>query len=242
MKRALVTGVTGQDGAYLAELLLNHGYEVHGMLRRSSRMERPRIDALEHFREETPPRLHLHYGELSDAGNLTHLLYQIRPDEIYNLAGQSSVRVSFEMAEYTCDSNAMGVVRLLEGIVKSGLSKQTRFYQASSSEMFGRVAALPITENTPFSPKSPYACSKIMAHHLAGHYREAHGLFVCTGILFNHESPLRSEAFVTRKITRAATRIKEGLQEKLFLGNLDAKRDWGYAKDYVEAMWLMLQH
>ncbi len=241
MKKALIAGITGQDGSYLAELLLYKGYEVHGIVRRSSSMERPRIDHLEKFRTTAVPQLHLHYGELADAGNLIHIIYQVQPDEIYNLAGQSSVKVSFDMPEYTSESNGLAVVRLLEAIVRSGMVKKTKFYQASSSEMFGRVKKLPITEETPFSPRSPYAAAKIFAHNMTGYYREAHGLFACCGILFNHESPKRGETFVTRKITKGVARIKLGLQDKLKLGDLTPKRDWGYAPEYVEGMWRMLQ-
>lgn len=241
MKKALITGITGQDGSYLAELLLGKGYEVHGIVRRSSSMERARLTHLSKYKDSEPARLILHYGELADAGNLIHILYQVQPDEIYNLAGQSSVRVSFEMPEYTSESNGLAVVRLLEAIVRSGLVGKTRFYQASSSEMFGRVRDLPITETTPFSPKSPYAAAKVFAHNITGYYREAYGLFACCGILFNHESPQRGEGFVTRKITRAVGRIHHGLQAKLKLGDLTPKRDWGYAPEYVEGMWRMLQ-
>ena len=241
MKKALITGMTGQDGSYLTEFLLEKGYEVHGIVRRTSAMARTRIDHLEAYRTGDSPRLFLHYGDLGDPASLTHLLYQVEPEEIYNLAGQSQVGVSFELAEYTCDSNAMGVVRILEGIVKSGLAKKTRFYQASSSEMYGAAKELPLTENSLFHPRSPYACAKVMAHHLTVNYREAYGLYACCGILFNHESPRRGENFVTRKITRAVGRLKAGSDEKLTLGNLDAVRDWGYAPEFVEAMWLMLQ-
>ena len=241
MKKALITGITGQDGSYLAELLLGKGYEVHGIVRRTSSMGRERLEHLDAYKNAESARLILHYGELADAGNLIHILYQVQPDEVYNLAGQSSVRVSFDMPEYTSESNGLAVVRLLEAIVRSGQAKKTRFYQASSSEMFGRVSQLPITETTPFSPKSPYAAAKLFAHTMAGYYREAYGLHACCGILFNHESPQRGETFVTRKITRAAGRIKHGLQTKLKLGDLTPKRDWGYAPEYVEGMWRMLQ-
>jgi GDPmannose 4,6-dehydratase len=241
MKKALITGITGQDGSYLAELLLKKGYEVHGIVRRTSSMGRERLDHLSQYKNADMARLILHYGELADAGNLIHILYQVQPDEVYNLAGQSSVRVSFDMPEYTSESNGLAVVRLLEAIVRSGQAKKTRFYQASSSEMFGRVGQLPITESTPFSPKSPYAAAKVFAHTMAGYYREAFGLHACCGILFNHESPQRGETFVTRKITRAVGRIKHGLQTKLKLGDLSPKRDWGYAPEYVEGMWRMLQ-
>ncbi|MBW8782338.1 MAG: GDP-mannose 4,6-dehydratase [Verrucomicrobia bacterium] len=241
MKKALITGITGQDGSYLAELLLGKGYEVHGIVRRTSSIERARLTHLSQYKDNEPARLILHYGELADSGNLIHILYQVQPDEIYNLAGQSSVRVSFEMPEYTSESNGVAVVRLLEAIVRSGLAGKTRFYQASSSEMFGRVRDLPITEVTPFNPRSPYAAAKVFAHNMAGYYREAFGLHACCGILFNHESPQRGETFVTRKITLAAGRIKHGLQTKLKLGDLSPKRDWGYAPEYVEGMWRMLQ-
>ncbi len=240
-QKVLITGITGQDGSYLAELLLKKGYEVHGIVRRTSSIERARLMHLSAYKDVEPARLILHYGELADAGNLIHILYQVQPDEIYNLAGQSSVRISFEMPEYTSESNGLAVVRLLEAIVRSGQATKTRFYQASSSEMFGRVAQLPITEATPFSPKSPYAAAKVFAHNMVNYYREAYGLHACCGILFNHESPQRGESFVTRKITRAVGRIKHGLQAKLKLGDLTPKRDWGYAPEYVEGMWHMLQ-
>ncbi|MBC8039355.1 MAG: GDP-mannose 4,6-dehydratase [Opitutaceae bacterium] len=241
MKKALITGITGQDGSYLAELLLEKGYEVHGIVRRTSSMERTRLVHLSRYKEADPASLILHYGELADAGNLIHILYQVQPDEIYNLAGQSSVRVSFEMPEYTSESNGLAVVRLLESVVRSGLAKKTRFYQASSSEMFGRASQLPLTESTPFNPKSPYAAAKAFAHNITGYYREAYGMYACCGILFNHESPQRGESFVTRKITRAVGRIRHGLQTKLKLGDLTPRRDWGYAPEYVEGMWRMLQ-
>jgi GDPmannose 4,6-dehydratase len=236
MRKALITGITGQDGSYLAELLLEKGYEVHGIVRRSSTVARVRIDHL-----SDNPSLHLHYGDLADSVALTKLLYELQPDEIYNLAAQSHVRVSFDIPEYTCDITGSGAGRILEAIIESGIGKKVRFYQASSSEMFGKVQEIPQRETTPFWPRSPYACAKLMAHWLTVNYRESYGLFACSGILFNHESPRRGENFVTRKITIAAARIKAGLQDKLTLGNLDSKRDWGYAKEYVEGMWMMLQ-
>ncbi|HOD35363.1 MAG TPA: GDP-mannose 4,6-dehydratase [Syntrophales bacterium] len=238
MKRAFITGITGQDGSYLTELLLAKGYEVHGLIRRSSTFNTDRIDHLYRDIHDPDPRLYLHYGDLSVSGQLTDLLHAIRPDEIYHLGAQSHVRVSFDMPEYTGDITGMGTLRLLEAIRKSGI--KTKFYQASSSEMFG-TAPPPQSEQTPFQPQSPYAASKVFAYHLARNYRDAYKIFACNGILFNHESPRRGETFVTRKITRAATRIKLGLQDKLYLGNTKAKRDWGYAGDFVEAMWLMVQ-
>lgn len=240
MKKALVTGITGQDGSYLAELLLQKGYEVHGIVRRTSLVTRGRLDALDLSPEEQV-RLHLHYGDLSDSVALVKLLYSLQPDEVYNLAAQSHVRVSFDIPEYTLDVTGTGAGRILEAIIESGIGKKVRFYQASSSEMFGLVQAVPQNESTPFYPRSPYACAKVMAHWLTVNYRESYGLFACSGILFNHESPRRGENFVTRKITIGAARIKAGLQDKLVLGNLDSQRDWGYAKEYVEGMWLMLQ-
>ncbi len=239
MKTALITGITGQDGSYLAEFLLDKGYAVHGLIRRSSTFNTDRIEHLYKDVHDPSARLHLHYGDLSVSGQLTDLLHAIRPDEIYHLGAQSHVRVSFDMPEYTGDVTGLGTLRLLEAIRKTGI--KTRFYQASSSEMFG-AAPPPQSEDTPFQPQSPYAAAKVYAHYVVKNYRDAYGLFVCNGILFNHESPRRGETFVTRKITRAATRIKLGLQQKLYLGNLDAKRDWGFAGDYVEAMWLILQH
>jgi len=239
MKRALITGITGQDGSYLAELLLSKGYEVHGIIRRASTFNTERIDHLyqdPHLRET---RLFLHYGDLSDAVNLVKLLYKLKPDEIYHLAAQSHVRVSFDIPEYTADITGVGTIRILEAIRETGLN--TRFYQASSSEMYGKVAEIPQRETTPFHPRSPYGVAKVFAYWATVNYRESYNLFACNGILFNHESPRRGETFVTRKITRAVAQIKAGRQSKLFLGNLDAKRDWGYAKEYVEAMWLMLQ-
>ena len=239
--KALVTGITGQDGSYLAEFLLSKGYEVHGMVRRSSLFNTDRIDHL-YVDPHKQSKLHLHYGDLSDAGAMRNLLDEIQPDEVYNLGAQSHVRVSFDQPEYTVDVTAVGVIRLLEAIrtYMKHSGRQIRFYQAGSSEMFG--SAKPRQhEGTRFEPRSPYACAKVFAHYQVVNHRESYGLFACNGILFNHESPRRGETFVTRKITRAATRIKLGLQDKLFLGNLDAKRDWGFAGDYVEAMWRMLQ-
>jgi GDPmannose 4,6-dehydratase len=238
-RRALITGITGQDGSYLAELLLGKGYEVHGMIRRSSSFNTGRIDHLYQDPHEKNVKLHLVYGDLNDASSLNSILRSVRPHEIYNLGAQSHVRVSFDVPEYTAEVTALGAVRLLEAIRETGL--ETRFYQASSSELYGQAVEVPQTERTPFHPRSPYAAAKAYAFHITRNYREAYGMFASNGILFNHESPRRGETFVTRKITRAATRIKLGLQTKLFLGNLDAKRDWGYAGDYVEAMWLMLQ-
>ncbi|MEO1844243.1 MAG: GDP-mannose 4,6-dehydratase [Akkermansiaceae bacterium] len=241
MKRALITGITGQDGSYLAEFLLEKGYEVHGIIRRASSFNTERIDHLYSDRHDEGARLFLHHGDLSDGTNLARLLNNIEPDEIYNLGAQSHVRVSFDEPEYTGDVVGLGTQRLLETIRHTGLLDKVRYYQASSSEMFGKVQEVPQTETTPFWPRSPYACAKVYGHWLTVNYRESYGLHANSGILFNHESPRRGETFVTRKITRAATRIKVGLQDKLFLGNMDAKRDWGYAKEYVEMMWLMLQ-
>jgi GDPmannose 4,6-dehydratase len=238
MKKALITGITGQDGSYLAELLLNKGYAVHGLIRRASTFNTERIDHLYKDFHDPAARIHLYYGDLSVSGQLTDLLHDIQPDEIYHLGAQSHVRVSFDMPEYTGDVTGLGTLRLLEAIRKTGI--QTKFYQASSSEMFG-AAPPPQNELTPFQPQSPYAAAKVYAYYIVRNYRDAYKLFACNGILFNHESPRRGETFVTRKVTRAATRIKLGLQDKLYLGNLDAKRDWGFAGDYVEAMWLMLQ-
>lgn len=238
MKKALVTGITGQDGSYLAELLLEKGCQVWGLMRRSSSFHTGRIDHLYKDPHEHP-RIRLLYGDLTDGGNLSAIINEIKPDEVYNLGAQSHVRVSFDMPIYTVNTDALGTLRLLEA-VRSG-RKRPRFYQASSSEMFGRAAETPQTEKTPFYPRSPYGCAKVYSFWQTVNYREAYGLFACNGILFNHESPRRGETFVTRKITRAATRIKLDLQDKLYLGNLDAKRDWGFAGDYVEAMWLMLQ-
>lgn len=238
MKKALVTGITGQDGSYLTELLLKKGYEVWGIIRRSSSFHTGRIDHLYKDPHEKP-NLRLVYGDLTDGGNLSTIVNELQPDEIYNLGAQSHVKVSFEMPVYTVNTDALGTLRLLEAL--RSMKKPPRFYQASSSEMYGKVVETPQTEKTPFYPRSPYGCAKVYSFWQTVNYREAYGLFACNGILFNHESPRRGETFVTRKITRAATRIKLGLQEKLYLGNLDAKRDWGYAGDYVEAMWLILQ-
>jgi GDPmannose 4,6-dehydratase len=238
MKTALITGITGQDGSYLAEFLLDKGYEVHGIIRRSSSFNTARIDHL-YADPHDQSRLKLVYGDLNDTSSLAEIIHRIQPDEIYNLAAQSHVRVSFDIPEYTGEITGLGALRLLEAIRRTGT--KTRFYQASSSEMFGKAAEMPQSEKTPFHPRSPYGCAKVYAFWQTVNYRESYGLFACNGILFNHESPRRGETFVTRKITRAATRIKLGLQDKLFLGNLDAKRDWGFAGDYVEAMWLMLQ-
>ena len=239
MKTAFITGVTGQDGSYLAELLLDKGYEVHGLIRRSSSFNTERLDGIYRDPHEKGVRFLMHYGDLSDSGSLVNLIRNLEPDEIYHLGAQSHVKVSFEIPEYTADATAMGTIRMLEAIRASGV--ETRFYQAGSSEMFG-ASPPPQSEDTPFHPRSPYAVSKVFAHWATVNYREAYGLFATNGILMNHESPRRGETFVTRKITRAVARIKAGLQDKLFLGNLDAKRDWGYAPDYVEAMWLMMQH
>jgi GDPmannose 4,6-dehydratase len=240
-KVALVTGITGQDGAYLAELLLANGYEVHGIKRRASSFNTERIDHLYRDPHESGVRMHLHYGDLTDATNLIRIIQQVRPDEIYNLAAQSHVAVSFETPEYTANSDALGTLRILEAIRILGLEKTTRFYQASTSEMYGKVLESPQTETTPFYPRSPYGAAKVYGYWITVNYREAYGLFACNGILFNHESPIRGETFVTRKITRGLARIHEGMEHCLFLGNLDAKRDWGHARDYVKAQWLMLQ-
>ena len=239
MKRALITGITGQDGSYLAELLLNKGYEVHGIIRRASTFNTDRIDALYRDPHVNGVRLFLHYGDIADSTNLIKLLYRLRPDEIYHLAAQSHVRVSFDIPEYTGDVTALGTIRILEAIRETGVP--SRFYQASSSEMFGKAQEMPQRETTPFYPRSPYAAAKVYAYWVTVNYRESYGLYACNGILFNHESPRRGETFVTRKITRGVAAIKAGLQDKLYLGNLDARRDWGYAPEYVEAMWLMLQ-
>ena len=241
MKKALVIGITGQDGSYLAELLLEKGYEVHGIVRRASTFNTSRLNHLYKDPLVDDTKLFLHYGDLADAVQLVKLLYDLQPDEIYNLGAQSHVRVSFDVPEYTGDVTGLGAVRILEAIREAGLVEKVRYYQASSSEMFGKVQEVPQKETTPLWPRSPYGCAKVFAHWLTINYRESYGLHASSGILFNHESPRRGETFVTRKITRAATRIKLGLQKKLILGNLDAKRDWGYAKEYVEAMWLMLQ-
>jgi GDPmannose 4,6-dehydratase len=237
-KRALITGITGQDGSYLAELLLGKGYEVHGIIRRASTFNTGRLDHI-YSDPHNKPALKLHYGDLSDASALSRLLAKIEPEEVYNLAAQSHVRVSFDSPEYTTDITATGAIRLLEAIRETGI--KPRFYQASSSEMYGKAQEVPQTEKTPFYPRSPYGCAKVFAHWITVNYRESYGLHASNGILFNHESPRRGETFVTRKITRAVAHILAGLQDKVYLGNLDAKRDWGYAKEYVEAMWLMLQ-
>ncbi|MCX7227729.1 MAG: GDP-mannose 4,6-dehydratase [Burkholderiales bacterium] len=241
MKRALITGITGQDGAYLAELLLQKGYEVHGIKRRSSLFNTDRIDHLYQDPHADARRMILHYGDLTDSTNLIRIVQQVQPDEIYNLAAMSHVAVSFETPEYTANADAIGTLRLLEAIRILGLEKKTRFYQASTSELYGKVQEIPQKETTPFYPRSPYAVAKLYGYWITVNYREAYGMYACNGILFNHESPLRGETFVTRKITRALARIKLGLQDALYLGNMDAKRDWGHAKDYVEMQWLMLQ-
>ena len=241
MKRALITGITGQDGAYLAGFLLKKGYEVHGIKRRSSSFNTGRVDHLYVDPHEKDVRFFMHYGDLTDATNLIRIIQEIQPDEIYNLAAQSHVQVSFETAEYTANSDALGALRLLEAIRILNLEDKARFYQASTSELYGKVQEIPQSETTPFYPRSPYAAAKLYAYWITINYREAYSMFACNGILFNHESPVRGETFVTRKITRAVARIKLGLQDKLYLGNLDSKRDWGYAGDFVEAMWLILQ-
>jgi GDPmannose 4,6-dehydratase len=241
-KKALITGITGQDGAYLAELLLSKGYEVHGIKRRASLFNTDRIDHL--YQDPHHPSKRnfiLHYGDLTDSTNLIRIMQEVQPDEIYNLAAQSHVQVSFETPEYTANADALGTLRLLEAIRILGLEKKTRFYQASTSELYGKVQEIPQTETTPFYPRSPYAAAKLYGYWITINYREAYGMYACNGILFNHESPMRGETFVTRKITRAAARIKLGLQDKLYLGNLNAKRDWGHARDFVQAQWLMLQ-
>ncbi len=241
MKRALITGITGQDGAYLAELLLEKGYEVHGIKRRASLFNTDRIDHLYEGPEQSDRRFVLHYGDLTDSTNLIRIVQQVQPDEIYNLGAQSHVQVSFESPEYTANADGIGTLRMLEAIRILGLEQKTRFYQASTSELYGLVQEIPQTERTPFYPRSPYAVAKLYAYWITVNYREAYGMYACNGILFNHESPLRGETFVTRKITRALARIKVGLQDCLYLGNLDALRDWGHARDYVEMQWLMLQ-
>jgi GDPmannose 4,6-dehydratase len=238
-KKALITGITGQDGSYLAELLLSKGYEVHGIIRRASTFNTERIDHLYQDPHINGVRLFLHFGDMADSTNLIKLLYRVQPEEIYHLAAQSHVRVSFDIPEYTGDVTGLGTVRILEAIRETGL--KAKFYQASSSEMYGKVHEVPQRETTPFHPRSPYGAAKVYAYWVTVNYRESYGVFSCNGILFNHESPRRGETFVTRKITRAVAHIKAGLQDKLYLGNLEAKRDWGYAKDYVEAIWLMLQ-
>ena len=241
MKKALITGITGQDGAYLAEFLLGKGYEVHGVKRRSSLFNTDRIDHLYQDPHENGRHFVLHYGDMTDSSSLIRIIKQVQPDEIYNLAAQSHVAVSFEEPEYTANSDALGALRVLEAIRILGLEKKTRFYQASTSELYGLVQEIPQKETTPFYPRSPYAVAKLYAYWITVNYREAYGMYACNGILFNHESPMRGETFVTRKITRALARIKLGLQECLYLGNMDARRDWGHAKDYVEMQWLMLQ-
>lgn len=241
MKKALITGVTGQDGAYLSELLLAKGYEVHGVKRRASLFNTARIDHLYQDPHEQDIRFVLHHGDLTDSTNLIRIVQEVQPDEIYNLGAMSHVQVSFEMPEYTANADGIGATRLLEAIRLLGLSKQTRFYQASTSELYGLVQEVPQSETTPFYPRSPYAAAKLYAYWITVNYREAYDMYACNGILFNHESPLRGETFVTRKITRAVAKMALGLQDKLYLGNLDAKRDWGHARDYCEAMWLMLQ-
>ena len=241
IKKALITGVTGQDGAYLAEFLLKKGYEVHGIKRQASLLNTDRIDHLYQDPHEQDVHFVLHYGDLTDATNLIRIIQEVQPDEIYNLGAQSHVAVSFELAEYTANTDALGTLRILEAIRILGLEKKTRFYQASTSELYGKVLETPQSETTPFYPRSPYAVAKQYAYWICVNYREAYGVFACNGILFNHESPIRGETFVTRKITRALTRIKLGLQDTLYIGNLNALRDWGHARDYVEAQWLMLQ-
>lgn len=240
MKKALITGITGQDGSYLAELLLEKGYQVHGIIRRSSTFNTSRIDHIYEDAHSPDWKLHLHYGDLSDGSNLNRILEKIKPDEIYHLGAQSHVRVSFDMPEYTGDVTGLGTLRILDAIRDTGI--KTKFYQASSSEMFGKALEIPLKETTPFHPRSPYGCAKVYAYWITKNYRESYGLFASNGILFNHESSRRGETFVTRKITRGLARIKLGKDDRLYLGNLDAKRDWGYAKDYVYGMWLMLQH
>lgn len=241
MKTALITGITGQDGSYLAELLLSKGYHVHGLKRRSSSFNTERIDHLYQDPHEKNIRFTLHYGDLTDSTNLIRVIQEVQPDEIYNLAAQSHVKVSFETPEYTANADGLGALRILEAVRLLNLSKKTKIYQASTSEMFGKVQAVPQNENTPFYPRSPYGVAKLFAHWITINYREAYGMYAVSGILFNHESPVRGETFVTRKITRGLAKIVFGLQDKIYLGNLDARRDWGHAKDYAEAMWLMLQ-
>lgn len=241
-KTALITGITGQDGAYLAEFLLHKGYNVHGIKRRASSFNTDRIDHLYQDPHDKDRRMILHYGDLTDATNLIRIMQEVQPDEVYNLAAQSHVAVSFETPEYTANADALGTLRLLEAIRILRLTDKVRFYQASTSEMFGKVQEIPQRETTPFYPRSPYAAAKVYAYWIGVNYREAYGMYACNGILFNHESPLRGETFVTRKITRAVARIKLGLQERIYLGNLDARRDWGHARDFVEAQWLILQH
>jgi GDPmannose 4,6-dehydratase len=241
MKTVLITGVTGQDGAYLSEFLLKKGYCVHGIKRRSSSFNTQRVDHLYQDFHVTDKHFILHYGDLTDTSNIIRIIQQVQPDEIYNLGAQSHVQVSFEIPEYTIDDDGIGTLRLLEAIRILGMEKKIRFYQASTSELYGKAQEIPQTERTPFYPRSPYACAKLYAYWIVVNYRESYGIYACNGILFNHESPIRGETFVTRKVTRAAARIKLGLQDKLYMGNIDAKRDWGFAGDYVELMWLMLQ-
>jgi len=241
MQKALITGITGQDGAYLSEFLLKKGYEVHGIKRRSSSFNTQRVDHLYQDPHVENKKFILHYGDLTDTSNLVRILQQVQPNEIYNLGAQSHVQVSFEVPEYTADTDGVGTLRLLEAIRILGMEKQVRFYQASTSELYGKVQEIPQKETTPFYPRSPYAAAKLYAYWITVNYRESYGMYACNGILFNHESPLRGETFVTRKVTRAAARISLGLQDKLYMGNIDAKRDWGFAGDYVELMWLMLQ-
>ena len=241
MKKALITGVTGQDGAYLAQFLLAKGYEVHGIKRRSSLFNTARIDHIYEDPHNPSPHFILHYGDLTDSSSLIHIVQKVQPNEIYNLGAQSHVQVSFEQPEYTADADALGPLRLLEAIRILGLEKKTKFYQASTSELYGLVQEIPQKETTPFYPRSPYAAAKLYAYWICINYREAYGIYACNGVLFNHESPLRGETFVTRKITRGLARVKVGLQEQVFLGNLSAKRDWGHARDYIEMQWLMLQ-
>lgn len=241
-KRALITGITGQDGSYLAELLLEKGYEVYGIIRRSSSFNTSRLDHIYQDPHAKGAKLHLVYGDLADASSLNRIVRDVKPDEIYNLAAQSHVRVSFDVPEYTGDITGLGSVRILDAILEEGLGSKTKFYQASSSEMFGKVLEVPQNEETPFYPRSPYGAAKVYSYWITRNYRESYDMFAVNGILFNHESPRRGETFVTRKVTRAIASIKAGLQDKLYMGNLDAKRDWGYAPDYVEAMWMMLQH
>ena len=241
-QRALITGITGQDGAYLAEFLLNKGYAVHGIKRRSSLFNTHRIDHLYHDPHESDVHFFLHYGDMTDSTNLIRVMQEVQPDEIYNLAAQSHVKVSFDSPEYTANADAIGALRILEGIRILGVEEKTRFYQASTSELFGKAREIPQTEKTPFYPRSPYGVAKLYAYWITVNYREAYNIFACNGILFNHESPIRGETFVTRKITRAVARIILGMQKKLFIGNLDSRRDWGHARDYVEGMWMMLQY
>lgn len=239
MKKAFITGITGQDGSYLAEFLLAKGYEVHGIIRRSSSFNTGRIEHIFQDPHQSDARLLMYYGDLTDGSNINRLLEKVKPDEIYNLGAQSHVKVSFALPEYTCDTVGLGTLRLLDAVRESGLA--VKFYQAGSSEMFGKIKENPQKETTPFYPRSPYGCAKVFAHHIAINYRESYGIFICNGILFNHESPRRGGTFVTKKIISGLAKIKAGKQDKIYLGNLEAKRDWGYAKDYVEAMWLMLQ-